>query len=505
MSGRYIFFIDPSCLVGPNNTVDGRPGVTPDPRCPNASLHRTEPGSADDPTVALLRHVAEIWISLPLVVFGIVGNLLSLVVLCQPRQRQKLRTIIILLRTLAVFDILVLVSVFLVRTMRLIGPTSYLIFYSRAYPHLYPVAYELRLINTWITVLLTVDRYVAVCRPLHAQRMCTVRRTYVQVAAVILLSVLFCLPRHFEYHIVYHSDGHYGLQTTSLILNRTYTVVYRISLFLIVHYFAPTVILVWLNSLVIVALRRSDAYRSANLRRLHSYGAQPFGGAQPMVTALGRDGGPSSAAAAAVSALQSTRGVTVVVVIVVCICIVTHVISTVAQVLHSLQMTFVDEPVVRGVPFEMVRRHLAQTSNVLVTLNSAVNFVVYCMCSRTFRSVLVAQVCCCFCCFGDRRGSAADGRTACRLYCPRCLCWCCCCCCCRDLPVDSLLVRLNRTPPVGGPRSSTVTNYSTRSLTNSIMLSVMPNRIVKKRESLIETHHHDCAPSCGPYRNQHTL
>lgn len=202
MSGRYVFFIDPSCNVGPNNTVDGRPGATPDPRCPNASRYPTQSGSVDDPTVVMLRHVAEIWISLPLVIFGIVGNLLSLFVLCQPRQRQKLRTIIILLRTLAVFDILVLVSIFLVRTMRLIGPMSYLIFFSRAYPHLYPVAYELRLINTWMAVLLTVDRYVAVCRPLHAQRMCTVRRTYVQVAAVILLSVLFCLPRHFEYHIV---------------------------------------------------------------------------------------------------------------------------------------------------------------------------------------------------------------------------------------------------------------------------------------------------------------
>lgn len=202
MSGRFISYFHSSCQVGPNNTVDGRPGVTPDPRCPNESIHGIPPRSVEDPTVVMLRHISEIWISFPLVIFGIVGNLLSLSVLCQPRQRQKLRTIIILLRTLAVFDILVLVSVFLLRTMRLIGPTVYLVFFTLTYPYLYPVAFELRLINTWITVLLTVDRYVAVCRPLHAQRMCSVRRTYAQVAAVILLSVLFCLPRHFEYHIV---------------------------------------------------------------------------------------------------------------------------------------------------------------------------------------------------------------------------------------------------------------------------------------------------------------
>jgi len=44
---------------------------------------------------------------------------------------------------------------------------------------------------------------------------------------------------------------------------------------------------------------------------------------------------------------------------------------------------------------EPVRRHLVQASNVLVTINSAVNFIVYCMISRKFRQVLVRHCCCC--------------------------------------------------------------------------------------------------------------
>jgi len=44
---------------------------------------------------------------------------------------------------------------------------------------------------------------------------------------------------------------------------------------------------------------------------------------------------------------------------------------------------------------EPVRRHLVQASNVLVTVNSAVNFIVYCMISRKFREVLVRHICCC--------------------------------------------------------------------------------------------------------------
>ena len=44
---------------------------------------------------------------------------------------------------------------------------------------------------------------------------------------------------------------------------------------------------------------------------------------------------------------------------------------------------------------EPVRRHLVQASNVLVTINSAVNFIVYCMVSRKFRELLVRHCCCC--------------------------------------------------------------------------------------------------------------
>jgi hypothetical protein len=106
---------------------------------------------------------------------------------------------------LAVTDTLVLANVFVLRTMRyLFVPTSpseiwwFEWFHSRVYPGLFPMAYVLRLINTWLTVLLTVDRYIATCKPLHAQHLCTMRRTYVLIAIVVVTSVAFSLPRFFE-------------------------------------------------------------------------------------------------------------------------------------------------------------------------------------------------------------------------------------------------------------------------------------------------------------------
>jgi len=80
---------------------------------------------------------------------------------------------------------------------------EYVAFHAASYRWLFPTAYVLRLINTWLTVLLTVDRYVAVCRPLHAHRLCTMKRTCLQIVSVIIFSFAFCLPRYFEYFYNY--------------------------------------------------------------------------------------------------------------------------------------------------------------------------------------------------------------------------------------------------------------------------------------------------------------
>jgi len=73
------------------------------------------PPPTEDPTIVVLRLVAEVYLSMPISVLGIIGNLLSLVVLCYHRRMQKLHTIIIQLQVLAVVDTLILVHVLLLR------------------------------------------------------------------------------------------------------------------------------------------------------------------------------------------------------------------------------------------------------------------------------------------------------------------------------------------------------------------------------------------------------
>jgi len=97
-----------------------------------------------------------------------------------------------------------------------------------------------------------------------------------------------------------------------------YNIVYRISLFIAFQYILPTLALVYLNTRVIVALRRSDSYRQSTARRYPAVAAQH--GAQDAVT-------------------QSTRSITVVVAVIVVICIVVHVVALTAHAVATIQVS----------------------------------------------------------------------------------------------------------------------------------------------------------------------
>lgn len=335
-----------------------------------------------------IRVICEVWISIPIAVAGIIGNILSLIVLCHHKQ---ILTTTLVLQALAIADTMVLVLTLLLRSFRYVGIPGYDEMLPYVFPWAFPTMYQIRLVDTWLTVLLTVDRYIAVCHPLHAQHLCTIRRTYVIIIVTVAAVTLFCVPRYFEYERVDLSVARTGFRPTALMANQAYAIGYCIIMFFVVMYLVPMTILTVLNGWILVALRRSQAMRSATLG-FHQ-GASTASG----VSSARHTGNGSSSAA--------TRTVTLIAMTIVLICIVCNVMAMVAHIIYSLQTAFREE---LGF-LEHYRRHLANYSNILITLNSAINFVVYCAFSRKFRNVFVrvffrrrphSKGCCCFGCCG---------------------------------------------------------------------------------------------------------
>ena len=67
----------------------------------------------------------------------------------------------------------------------------------------WPLVHITQLWAVWITVLVAFNRYVAICLPFQAHRLCTMRQVRYQAAFLGLSIILYNIPRWLEYKIIY--------------------------------------------------------------------------------------------------------------------------------------------------------------------------------------------------------------------------------------------------------------------------------------------------------------
>ncbi len=97
-----------------------------------------------------------------------------------------------------------------------------------------------------------------VCRPLHASAICTLQKAQRHVTMLLVVSLLFTVPRYFEHR---PADNEHGFAASSLQASKLYTVVYRMLAFFLVMYLLPIVILTSLNVALLRALCKADHSR----------------------------------------------------------------------------------------------------------------------------------------------------------------------------------------------------------------------------------------------------
>ena len=146
--------------------------MTTAPTLVTSSSSSSSSPSSWRPNAVQLKLVVNVYVVSTLCLCGIVGNVLSVVVL--GRDRSIRRTTALLLRALGVADTVYLVTCLLFQTVKTIYqltdwlPTSLRRVWPYAEPFVWPLASVAQTCNVWLVVLLTADRYVAICRPLHA-------------------------------------------------------------------------------------------------------------------------------------------------------------------------------------------------------------------------------------------------------------------------------------------------------------------------------------------------
>ncbi|XP_071042825.1 FMRFamide receptor-like [Parasteatoda tepidariorum] len=282
---------------------------------------------------------------------GVIANIVSLVILSRPQMRSSINCG---LQGLAIFDTIVLLCAVLMLGLNKLGCrlqllSSYALYVS---PFIIPIAYPVGLIaqtgSVWTTVAVTVERYIAVCHPLKAKSLCTYRRARFFNLFITIMAIVYNIPRFWE---VEHSEffapelNHtvYKIVASQLRVNKLYYEVYHIWLYLLVMYFIPFLILTVFNIYIWHTVRRANRERQTLSRK--------------------QEGEFSLA------------------MMLLCVVVVFLTCNILALVINIIEY------------FDIFLPPLVRVSNLLVTVNSSVNFVIYCIFGRKFKRTFLVLFC----------------------------------------------------------------------------------------------------------------
>jgi len=202
-------------------------------------------------------------------VLGLVGNTLSFVVMHLEKRNKVAR---FLLQSLAFADNLFLVTTVAVQMFSGMGLYLDWQLYEKANPYLmvyiWPFIHITQLLTVWMTVLVSLNRYIAICMPFRAHKLCSLKVVRIQVAFLCFFSFFYNIPRFMEYELKYN----YKNSTTNpnitffhsvegkesdMKLSPYYTVIYENCLYCLFVFLGPLVILIIMNVRLINELVRA--------------------------------------------------------------------------------------------------------------------------------------------------------------------------------------------------------------------------------------------------------
>jgi len=298
----------------------------------------------DNDTTATLMFV--FWgILIPIIgVIGFIGNILTIIVLFRKEMKS---TTVYFLRTLVITDTGIIIGCILglsIISITQLNPKMWL-FTDVIYPFMYtPINYivmTLQFINVWVTVAVSVERYIAICHPFRAVRFCKKRNAFILIGVISALALLYNIPRCFATTVTSCPASHecHSIISTEFGKSPFYEKLYAVYLYTILIYIIPLVFLGILNTLLIMELMRMRKRRT--------------------VTQVDEN---------------SENNMSIVLVLIVVVFILCQTPGLVAQ------FWFLGE--------QVLLKWLC-VSNTLFALNSSVNFLIYTAVGRKFRKVLL--------------------------------------------------------------------------------------------------------------------
>src|SRR6218665_1965562 len=293
-----------------------------------------------------------------LCLFGFFGNTFTFFVFLRDSKKTSAT---FLFQALSIIDTLLLATVVPVYSLLpLVEHTGLYADYERfgyglVLVYVLPCAFLAQTATIWLTVLVAVNRYIAVCLPYKAARLCTVSQAKKQLSIVLLVAVLYNIPKFVEARLDFSADDRGARavpQCRAIVNNKLYFIIYGNFMYTLFLMALPLLCLTLLTIRLIRALAQLKEKRAQmlNLRQ------------------------------------QQDNNITFVLIIVVIVFTVCQTPALANQILWSA----LDRPSRACGGFQF---YFSRIRNLLVILNSAVNFFIYFIFNTRFRQILMHMVC----------------------------------------------------------------------------------------------------------------
>ncbi|KAH8262031.1 hypothetical protein KR038_005952 [Drosophila bunnanda] len=281
-------------------------------------------------------------------VLGILGNIISMIILSRPQMRSSINYLLI---GLARCDTLLIVTSMLVFGIPAIYPyTGYTFFYyNNIYPFIAPAVFPIGLIaqtaSIYMTFTVTLERYVAVCHPLKARALCTYGRAKIYFIVCVCFAVAYNMIRFWEVVTISYTDPATNVVFHCVIPSKmrrseAYINIYIHWCYLIVSYIIPFLTLAILNCLIYRQVKRANRER----QRLSRSERREIGLATMLL----------------------------------CVVIVFFMLNFLPLVLNTLEAFY-----------STIDHNITKISNLMITINSSVNFLIYIIFGEKFKRIFL--------------------------------------------------------------------------------------------------------------------
>lgn len=283
-----------------------------------------------------------------LCIVGITGNSLTLIVLNHRKMRTSTN---VFLRALAVADTLKLINdtlYFVNLVLMNTNPVAANTMMGHMYPFSHYILNESVCVTAWLTVSIAVERYIFVCHPTKAKEICTIQNAVISSTVVFILMSIIAFPSAIRYKKITVYENVTNTSMYEIVLSEYGSNVQFMRAYLwgqnLLRSIIPLFVLIILNVCIIKELKK-ERVRGKKM--------------------------------------SSTNRITMMllsVILVFLICIIPD----------AIMSTFFGFGYVDG---DNLVKGIREISDTLLTFNSAVNFIIYCLFSKIFRDTCMQIFC----------------------------------------------------------------------------------------------------------------